>query len=458
MSQLLKIPVAKLGSWFHETHGIVTFSGDDLRSIERNFRVNARGYEPYLKIGHNEKGPGIYDDERAEAHLVDLQREGDVLFGLFEPHNDEVKADIDKGVYRYASPELIRQAKNRETGKAIDGPILRGVSLTNTPSIPNLPRNSLAGNDNLTQMLSDDMVTETVVFHLDGANMSASTPVIPAAETADEKALGFMATIAKGFETLTAKLGHMTVADEKTADETAAEAKKVADEAAAATAAAQAQTDADAKAAADQVEADAETARLAAEAQAALDAEAATKAADAARDTEMETLRAAATAAQEALAAAEVAKADAEARAAELQATAAAAEAAAAQAVADTQAAREAEAAAEAARKEGEYAQMLSDRVAKCVAAGVPPVEAQKAKDLVLALKGSVSSLMLSDNTDPVNLEDAVFELLSDRVGTIDFGQVGAVDLNANADHKVTGTPAAKGFSPNNPWKNRAKK
>jgi hypothetical protein len=447
MAKLLKIPVAKMGSWFHETHGVITFSGNDLRALERNFRANVRGYEPYLKTGHNEKGPGIYDDEKAEAHLVDMIREGDTLFGLFEPHGEDVVNDVLGHKYRYSSAELIRSAKDRQTGLPIDGPILRGVALTNTPSIPHLPRNSVLDSDSLAQLLSDDHVVDTLTLLMSddhGVLMSAETPTPetqPAVDaTAEPAPAGMLASIkeaiTEGFKAIadTFKPAADAIdadakAAEKSAEELAADA-----EAAAATVAASIQT---------------------------VTEEIAKTAEQLALEAELVTLR-------EAAAVAEAARVAAEAKTAELEAAqtaaaekaaadAAAAEAAATQAAADQQAADEAAAATEAARKEGEFTQLLSDRVAACVGAGIPPLEAKKAQDLVLALRASTQTVMLSDKDEPTDLVDAVFELLSDRVGVIDFGQAGAVDAQAGKTQGAPANPAKSGYSLGNPWSKLAR-
>ena len=100
MAKVLRLPVAKLGSWFHESKGLISFSEEDLAAIERNFNVNARGYEPYVRDGHNEQGAGIYDNEKARAHMFAVKREGDVLFGYFEPNDEKVVDEVESVVSR----------------------------------------------------------------------------------------------------------------------------------------------------------------------------------------------------------------------------------------------------------------------------------------------------------------------------------------------------------------------
>lgn len=421
---LLKLPIARLGSWFHEQYGVIAFSQADFDAIAFNFKTKRRGYEPYaygrkdnldedpfVKVGHNEKGPGIYDDEEAEAHMVDICQEGDVLFGLFEPNNPDIVAKVNRGAYRYTSPEIIRKAKDRDTGRPM-GPFLRGLALTNTPSIPHLPRNAVIGGDILAELLSDDVEIE--FFSLDlstGDIMSTnSTPAetaAAAAPAATEVAeadkpvtMGVLATVLSELKSI--------FAPAKPAETPApvAEAKPTEAELAA-------------KAEAEKLAAEKEVAeKLAAEKEAELAAkEEALKASTA----ELEALRQAA-AEREAAEAAEKEAAD--------KAAAEAAEAerlAAEQAEADK--ARELE--LEAARKHEEFALMLSDRAAKLVAEGVAPVLADKAVAAIKAVKAGESAVLLSDGAEPVAIEDVIFELLSDRKGAVDFTQTGTAEGGA---------------------------
>lgn len=122
--------------------------------------------------------------------------------------------------------------------------------------------------------------------------------------------------------------------------------------------------------------------------------------------------------------AAEAAKAEADAKLKEAEEKLEALAAEKLEAEEAARAAREAELAAEAERKEAEYEQLLSDRVEALVASGVAPVKADRAKALIVALKGREQEVLLSDDSEPVNLAEAVFELLSDRAD-VEFGQTG---------------------------------
>lgn len=388
--KLIKLPVAKVGSFFDEAHGVISFKPSDLDALERNFRKKMRGYEPYARYGHSEKGAGIWDGERAQGHMVEAVREGDILFGLFEPTNDDVVGEVDRQEYRYASPEIIRGARSRETNEPV-GLVLKGVALTNSPNIPNLPRNTIVEVDSLEWLLSDDadVIRPAVIEIPVGAIMSASTEVITetAVETSTEatpavateaavvpaftKALELFTNALSAFKPATPAV---VAADPATAEETpdvmnAEDQKKLADLEAA------------------KLALETENARLAKEAQDLADAKAAL----------------------------EAEKAEAARKAEE---------------------AREAEEARKAEELEAKAALMLSDRCELLVKEGVPPADVAKAKILISALRKSVQTVMLSDGADPLNLEDAVLDLLSDRKGTVKFGKVG-VDVNPTGEKPV---------------------
>lgn len=403
----LKLPVARLGSWFHEAYGTVSFTQGDFDAITYNFKNKRRGYEPfayargagldgepYAKKGHNENGPGVYDNEEAEAHMTDIIQDGDVLFGIFDANNAEIVEKIDQGKFRYTSPEIYRKAKDRETGKPM-GAFLRGLALTNTPTIPHLPRNSIVGDGILAEMLSDEAEIEPFLLELtDEALMT--TPNTDAAVETETKTL---------LQGLTAAVAGLTAIF---AAKPAAAAAPAAPAVAAETPEAKEKREA----------AEAEVARLAAEAEAAK-ADALAKAEQLTATTaELETLRAAA----------------AEREAAEAQAAADAQAAAEAQAQADAEAeaARQAEfaAAAEAdkAEKDQLFVQMLSDKRDALVAKGIAPVDANKAVAIIQAAKAGSEFVMLSEGAEPVPFEDLVFELLSSREGSIDYEQKGSID------------------------------
>lgn len=396
MTKLIKLPVCKVGSFFDEYHGIISFKPSDLDALERNFRKKIRGYEPYARYGHNEKGAGIWDGERAQGHMVDAVREGDVLFGLFTPTNEDVVGEVEREEYRYASPEIIRGARSRDTNEEI-GLVLKGVALTNSPNIPNLPRNTVIQTDSLEWLLSDDAVVITQSIEIPaGAIMSdvvvtEAEPVVTSEAVVVTPASESEATVfARAIESVTSAFNAaLSMVKAPAAAPTPAQAP-----------------------AADIDPAQAEETTVNPEDLKKLED---LEAAKLALETENTRLAAEAKELAEAKAALEAEKAELARAAAE---------------AAEAEAIRELEA------KEAKAALMLSDRCKTLVSEGVPPNEVEKAKVLITALRKSVSTVMLSDGADPLNLEDAVLALLSDRKDTVKFGKRG-VDIDPAAEKPV---------------------
>lgn len=383
IAKVLKLPVAKKGSWFHETYGVIDFSQADLDDFKRNFQQNARGYEPYARYGHSEKGPGLHGGEKALAHMIDVVQEDDVLYGLFAPKNETVVSEVENDEYRYISPEFVRCAYDRNTNARL-GPLLLGVALTNSPSIPWLPRNVVVDAD-MVATLTDGSEAAAVLYELvEGAPVPDPNPVVeaPAAELpaltpAVEAPPAAELPVAETPDTLLDKLfsrldGFSTklesyFAGPVTPPAPEAPAPELAEE--------QPQPE--------------EIAPPMPDPNPPVDTN------------ELEELKAKLAAAETAREIAEAAKAAAEQEKAEAE-----------------EAARQ----IEADRKRETYVAMLTDRQTELVKAGVPPAAAQKAKDLALALAGT-ETVMLGDA--PVNVVDAIFGLYSDLVGTIDFKQKG---------------------------------
>ena len=163
METTLRIPIARLGRWYHpvyknnEGEPVVEFTQEDFDSIKSAFKTNDRGYEPYLTYGHVKSNFDKYtlDGFPIEGHLVKLEQVEDVLYGDFRPNNPEVVEEVKSGKYRYASGEFVRNLPSKETGARIRV-FLKGVALTNTPFVPNLPRNAV-------KLTSEDL-TEIVLL------------------------------------------------------------------------------------------------------------------------------------------------------------------------------------------------------------------------------------------------------------------------------------------------------
>jgi hypothetical protein len=138
---MLKIPVAKLGSWVHTVYKKVEFTQRDFDEMIRNFKNDVLGFPPYCRYGHS-KYPNSVDAEPSVGEVKDLIQEGDVLYSIVEPNNDETVEEIRTKKYRFSSPELTRNFIDKNTGKNL-GTVLTAISLTNAPFLPNLPDNQV---------------------------------------------------------------------------------------------------------------------------------------------------------------------------------------------------------------------------------------------------------------------------------------------------------------------------
>jgi pterin-4a-carbinolamine dehydratase len=132
-----KVPVATLGSWKHPVYKTVSFTQTDYDQIIQNFSDGVLGFEPPLFLGHP-LNTSTLEGAPAEGFLTELTQEGNELFGLYEIVDDQTYADLQKGKYRYASAEILRQHKDHQ-GKQ-KGTVLFGHALTNRPFVPNLPK------------------------------------------------------------------------------------------------------------------------------------------------------------------------------------------------------------------------------------------------------------------------------------------------------------------------------
>lgn len=133
-----KVPVARLGSWPHPVYKQVVFDQEDFDQIQENFKDNVLGFEPPLFLGHPSDST-TQEGAPAEAFLLELVQEDNVLFGIYEVTDEETYVDVKKGKFRYASAEIIRDHVSKRDGKNV-GTVLFGHALTNRPFIPDLPR------------------------------------------------------------------------------------------------------------------------------------------------------------------------------------------------------------------------------------------------------------------------------------------------------------------------------
>lgn len=137
-TKLIKAPIARLGKWKHDQYGTVSFDQKDFDDIVRNWRSNVTGFEPPLYLGHPTNSKA-YCGEPAIAFLSDITQQDDTLFGLYEPVDENAFKSVSEGKYRYASCEVYRNAKNKETGELV-GTVLTAHALTNEPFLTKLPR------------------------------------------------------------------------------------------------------------------------------------------------------------------------------------------------------------------------------------------------------------------------------------------------------------------------------
>lgn len=134
----LKVPIAVLGQWQHPEYGAVEFNQKDFSEMLQNWSENVTGYEPPLFLGHP-NNDNTTEGAPSVAFLEKLYQEDKTLFGLFDPVDDQVFNDVDRGAYRYSSAEVYRNAFSKTTAEPV-GTLLRGAALTNRPYLTGMPR------------------------------------------------------------------------------------------------------------------------------------------------------------------------------------------------------------------------------------------------------------------------------------------------------------------------------
>jgi len=147
---LVKIPIARKGSWKHPEYGDMEFTAEYLNNLQRTIDNSELGWEPPLFFGHP-----TTSGAPSEGYLVSTFREGDTLFGIWSVNSttyDEIKA----GRFRYSSAELIDDYKSKKTGEPV-GSVLIGMALTNRPFIPDLHENVALGEYDKPYMFSMEL-------------------------------------------------------------------------------------------------------------------------------------------------------------------------------------------------------------------------------------------------------------------------------------------------------------
>jgi len=173
--KLLKVPIAVLGKWVHPEYGEVEFRQEDFSDILQNWSNNVTGYEPPLFLGHpndvnaTEGAPSV-------GFLENVFQDASTLYGLFDPVDDTIFNEVQKGSYRYSSAEIYRNALSKNTGDQI-GTLLRGVALTNRPFLTGMPRVEAVH-----QQFSEDSTKDlTFLFPINTMTETFTQQVAPAA-------------------------------------------------------------------------------------------------------------------------------------------------------------------------------------------------------------------------------------------------------------------------------------
>lgn len=144
--RMLKIPVARIGTFVHPRYGMVNFNQQDFDDMKSNFANDEAGFTPFSRYGHSKFSSDVantlVDAEPKNGNLRQLVQEGDVLFGIYEPINDKVIQEVKNGEYTGASAEVLRHAISKKDGRPI-GTLLTSHALTNAPFIPGMPTNQV---------------------------------------------------------------------------------------------------------------------------------------------------------------------------------------------------------------------------------------------------------------------------------------------------------------------------
>lgn len=137
---LLKIPFFKLGEWKHPKYGTIKGTPDKFKQFTDNFKSNVLGRPPFIRIGHDKSNSPIFGDAEAKAWVKDIVQEGNVLYALCEPCDENVENLIKSKKYRFASAEYDDNYHEKTTGKNV-GTVLSAIALTNEPFLTHLPEN-----------------------------------------------------------------------------------------------------------------------------------------------------------------------------------------------------------------------------------------------------------------------------------------------------------------------------
>lgn len=169
----LRVPIALKGKWEHQTYGTVEFNQQDFNDIIANWSSAKAGYDPPLYIGHPINTDTV-EGAPAAGWPDQIYQEGDVLYGLFTPTSEELFTDVQQQRYRYASAEVIREAKDKETGDRI-GTLLVGTALTNRPFLPLREHTVEAVEQKFSDYVSPTLFSFNLDLESESINMSDTT-------------------------------------------------------------------------------------------------------------------------------------------------------------------------------------------------------------------------------------------------------------------------------------------
>lgn len=199
--KFIKVPLAVLGSWKHSVYGDLDFTQQDFDDMLSNVSSKVIGYEPPLFLGHKQNTPDTVEGHPAEAFLETLAQEEDILYGTFEVVNDETYASVEKGQFRYASGEFLRNYTTKQTGEKV-GTALVGCALTNRPFLTGLPR---------VTVLSEKNHVSTVLNLTEPNTMTTEPIQTPAVTSIDSQELSeFKKTILSEFQSVKEKYSETT--------------------------------------------------------------------------------------------------------------------------------------------------------------------------------------------------------------------------------------------------------
>ncbi|NOV01353.1 phage protease [Paenibacillus planticolens] len=134
----LKIPVGRIGEWKHPKYGTIKMSQQTFTEIIQNFKQKVLGRDPFIRVGHDKAEDTTFGSAKSEGWITDLVQEGDFLFALADPTNDEIAEKVKTKQFRYASPEYRENYQDKESG-SFRGAVLEALALTNEPFLTRLP-------------------------------------------------------------------------------------------------------------------------------------------------------------------------------------------------------------------------------------------------------------------------------------------------------------------------------